>query len=134
MLVMGHVPTKAEILLRTGCDFTWTLTVSDDELMPEDTTVKLYVYERDAETLIGFWPAIMVPGEIIEGSTEVETVAGNPTVVTVPDQLVPDQAQLQIYADDHALIPDGAKFTVILEKTGYPKTPWLEGRVSKVNR
>lgn len=107
MLVMGHRPTKAEILLRKGCDFTWELTVDEDDPLPDGTVVTLYVYERDAETLIGFWPAV---------------------------EVLPGAATLQIYADDHALIPDGAKFTVTLEKPTYPKTPWLEGRVSKANR
>lgn len=107
MLVMGHRPLKAEILLRAGCDFTWLLTVADDEPLPDDTTVTLYVYERDGETLIAFWPAV---------------------------EVLPGSAQLQIVADDHANLPDGGKFSVILEKPGFPKTPWLEGRISKANR
>jgi hypothetical protein len=166
MLVLGHVPTKAELLLRKGADFTWTLIVNAKELLPDDTTVTLYVYERDGDNLIGFWPALMVPGEIIEGEvipeeiiegteevpeeTVIELVAGNPKVVVIPavpavpervipervlpDTLVPDQAQLQIYSDDHAVIPHGAKFLVVIEKPGFPKTAWLEGRVSKANR
>jgi hypothetical protein len=107
MLVLGHVPTKAEILLRKGCDFTWFIEVEDDEPLPDDTTVTLYVYSRDSVELVAFWPAISV---------------------------VPGGAQLQIVADDHEIIPDGGKFTVVLQKPGYPKTAWLEGRVSKVNR
>lgn len=107
MLVLGHVPTKAEILLRKACDFTWFLGVGEDEPLPTSTTVVLYVYSRDSAELLGFWPAVSVE---------------------------PGGAQLQIYADDHELIPDGAKFTVILQKPGFPKTPWFEGRISKANR
>jgi len=107
MQILGHVPTKAELLLRRGADFTWLLTVADDEPLPAATTVTLYVYERDGENLIAFWPAV---------------------------EVLPGSAQLQIYADDHANVPHGAKFTVILEKPDYPKTAWLEGRVSKANR
>lgn len=107
MAVLGHVPTKAEMLLRKGCDFAWFLGVDDDEPLPDDTTVTLYAYSRDSAELLGFWPAVSVQ---------------------------PGGAQIQILADDHEIIPDGGKFTVILEKPGYPKTAWLEGRVSKVNR
>lgn len=107
MLVLGHVPTKAEILLRKGCDFTWFLEVEDDDPLPDDTEVTLYVYPRDTQDVLAFWPAVTVE---------------------------PGGAQLQIYADDHEIIPDGAKFTVILHKPGFPKTPWFEGRISKVNR
>ena len=108
MLVLGHIPTKAELLLRKGCDFTWFLEVEDDdEPLPDATVVTLDVYSRDSSELLAFWPAVSVE---------------------------PGGAQLQIYADDHEIIPDGGKFTVILEKPGFPKTAWLEGRVSKVNR
>lgn len=107
MQVLGHVPTKAEILMRKGCDWVFPVEVEDDEPLPDGTTVKLYVYNRDSTELISFWPAASVE---------------------------PGAAQFQIYADDHEIIPDGAKFTVILEKPGFPKTPWFEGRISKVNR
>lgn len=107
MRVLGHVPTKCEILMRKGCDFADLVEVEDDEPLPDGTTITLYVYSRDSSELIGFWPFV-----------EVEAGGG----------------QIQIYADDHEIIPDGAKFTVILEKPGFPKTPWYEGRVSKVNR
>lgn len=108
MQTLGHTPVKAEILLRKGCDWTWLLTVDEsDDPLPDSTTVTLYVYSRDGDTLLGFWPAV---------------------------EVLPGSAQLQIYADDHALIPDGAKFTIVLAKPGFPKTPWLEGRVSKANR
>jgi len=108
MTVLGHVPTKAEILLRRGCDWTWFIGVdSEDDPLPDDTDVTLYVYSRDNTELLAFWPAVTVE---------------------------PGGAQLQIYADDHAAIPDGAKFTIVLAKPGYPKTPWFEGRVSKANR
>lgn len=107
MLVLGHVPTKAEIVLRKGYDFTWALTVEEDDPLPDDTTATLYVFERDGETLIGFWPAV---------------------------EVLPGRVQFQVYADDHAIIPDSAWFSVALEKPGFPKTPWLEGRVAKANR
>ena len=107
MLVLGHVPTKAEIILRKGCDYADFVEVDADEPLPDGTTVTLYVYARDGVELIDFWPAVEVS---------------------------PGGAQLQIYADDHETVPDGAKFTVILHKPGFPKTPWFEGRVSKVNR
>lgn len=107
MATLGHTPVKAEILLRKGCDWTWSLTVDDDDPLPDGTTVTLYVYSRDGDTLLAFWPAVDV---------------------------LPGAAQFQIYADDHAVVPDGAKFTFILHKPGYPRTPWLEGRISKANR
>lgn len=107
MQVLGHRPTKAELLLRKGCDFVWALTVDEDDPLPDDTTVTLYVYPRDTWDVLAFWPAVSVE---------------------------PGRAVLQIVADDHEIIPDGGKFTVILEKPGFPKTAWLEGRVSKVAR
>lgn len=107
MQVLGHVPTKAEILMRKGCDWVYPVEVEDDEPLPDDTVVTLYVYPRDSMDVIAFWPAV---------------------------EVLPGRAQFQIFADDHEIIPDGAKYTVILEKPGYPKTPWFEGRISKVNR
>ena len=107
MPVFGHTPTKGEILLRKGCDFVWFLEVEEDDPLPDGTQVTLYVYTRDSEDIIAFWPAAEVwPGGV----------------------------QFQIFADDHQPVPDGAKFTVILHKPGFPKTPWFEGRISKVNR
>jgi len=107
MGVLGHVPTECEFLMRKGCDFAVLVEVEDDEPLPYGTTFTFYVNSRDGSELVGFWPFV-----------EVEAGGG----------------QIQIYADDHEIIPDGAKFTVILEKPGFPKTPWYEGRVSKVNR
>lgn len=107
MLVLGHVPTKAEILLRKGCDWVDFVEVPEDDPLPASTTVTLYVYTRDGVELIAFWPAVLVE---------------------------PGGAQFQIFADDHEIVPDGAKFTVVLKKPGFPKTAWYEGRVSKVNR
>lgn len=157
MQILGHRPTRAEMLLRKGCDFTWELEIDADELVPEGTTVTLYVYPRDSDEVLAFWPAIMVPGEILDPEVIpaspavpaytgiVRDATGKPKVVhhaavpatpetVIAGGLVPDKAQLQIYADDHEIIPDGGRFLVVLEKTGFPKTPWLEGRISKVNR
>lgn len=107
MQVLSDTPTKAEIILRRGCDWTRFVEVPEDEPLPDDTVVTLYAYPRDGGDPIAFWPAILVE---------------------------PGGCQFQIYADDHEIIPDGARFLVILAKPGYPKSPWFEGRFSKGTR
>lgn len=107
MWASDHVPTKSEIVMRRGCDWVDGLDVPDDDPLPDGTTVIFYAYPRDSNDVLAFWPAASV---------------------------LPGGARFQIYADDHEIIPDGAKYTVILQKPGYPKTPWVEGRISKVNR
>lgn len=107
MRIIGHVPTKVEVVMRVGYDFVEFVEIDGDEPLPEGTTVTWYFHPRDSDDVLAFWPSVLVE---------------------------PGGAQIQILADDHAVIPDGARVTVALQKPGYPKTPWFEGRVSKANR
>lgn len=107
MQLWSDVPTRGEILLRKGCDWTKKIDVPEDDPLPDGTSVTLYAYPRDSWDVLAFWPAV---------------------------EVLPGGCQFQIFADDHEIIPDGGKFLVILEKPGYPRTPWFEGRFSKGTR
>lgn len=100
--MIGYEPYSDELVITKGQAFSAYLSVTAEDPFPENTSASLYMYSRDGQTQLGFWPATLVE----EGG-----------------------AQFQIDADDLNGIPDGARFRVYVTYEDSVPTCWYRGPV-----
>lgn len=105
-MIGDYGTVRADMVIRRGQDFVHVFELASGEFTP-GTEGDFEIYSRDKTALLGYWSASLV----------------TLWAVTV-----------QVLAELHDAIPDGAFYTLYVREPGYPRVAWYEGPVWRRGR